>query len=345
MEKIDQYMPYTDCKSIAQPRKRVNWKGKNYLRCIKRLLNQRKTEKKIASIIQDMDAVVIGGGNMLMELDHTLGYTYFCYLYTKVSKHLRIPIFMVSVGVGPIKTFVQKWCVKKAVKNCTYKSVRDTRSFNLCKSMGIDIAQCGDPAFSFVPPPPKKTASNNKNQRIGLCLINYTCVDTLIDPDSYLSFCRKLIEILRQQFPQNEIVLYSSEASDYDVINDVSQVFIRDKHVQVSHVTSQDELIKLYATLDNIVSFRMHAIIVGMLCNIPCIGISWQAKVSSLFEMCDCSENVFKIEPKIQAKEIVKTLEKIVADRTYTIEKQNAFIKRQVLTFQAEINRIVDYIN
>src|SRR5699024_2563931 len=66
--------------------------------------------------------------------------------------------------------------------------------------------------------------------------------------------------------------------------------------VEYCYISAPSELLELYGTLKILIGTRMHSMIIALTQRIPIIGISWQQKVDSLFEICNDSNSVFKYE-------------------------------------------------
>lgn len=307
---------------------------------LRRLLNKKKFEEKVKKLLYKVDGIVIGGGNMVMDMDWCPTYTYLFYEYTKIAKQLNIPIFASSVGVGPFHTELQKRYAKKGFLNCRMISVRDNNSKKLCDIMGVDATVCGDPAFLYKP-----TLNTLPKDGIGICLIKYECVNSFMSYNQYMFFCKKLIDGLKKTFPNEKITIFSSEKTDYSVINTLYKHYVSDKNVTVLQISSFDEIFTLYSSQKLIISFRMHAVIMGMLSGVPVIGLEWQSKVRSLFEMSGLEENVFNISDDMVKDKIIKQAHVIQNASVFNSRKQAQFIDLQKKSFQDYIERVILELN
>ena len=299
-----------------------------------RLLNKSDFEEKIKKLLYNVDGVVIGGGNMVMDIDWCPTYTYLFYEYTKIAKELNIPIYATSIGIGPFQTKIQKWYAKKGFKNCQMISVRDDNSKKICNNMGVDVTVCGDPAFFYNP-----TLTKTQKDGIAICLIKYECVNSFMSYNQYVSFCQRLIDGLKQNFIDEKIVIFSSEITDYSIINAIYEKYVSDEKVTVNQISSFDEIFDFYSSQKLIISFRMHSAIMSMLSGVPVIGIGWQSKVRSLFSMLGLEENIFNIDDMIEDK-IVEQAKAIQSDDGFYLQKQMDFVNLQKKSFQNYMSKV-----
>jgi|GEM_PF-786383 len=116
----------------------------------------------IGKIIKSSSAVVIGGGGLIFEMPDIFGevrpennffapasgpsvYANYVYLANVYKK----PALFWSIGIGPIKSDSGKALVRKLFESADYISVRDRRSLENLRKIGVkkDIDVVNDPAF------------------------------------------------------------------------------------------------------------------------------------------------------------------------------------------------------
>jgi MoaA/NifB/PqqE/SkfB family radical SAM enzyme/polysaccharide pyruvyl transferase WcaK-like protein len=95
----------------------------------------------------DIDLLVYGGGP-LMELPLHLGN----HLHTAIGySKLGIPFIIEGVGIGPIKTKITDYFVKKLLKISSFTRVRTTKAkADVYRMTGLDVSLSQDPAFDYL---------------------------------------------------------------------------------------------------------------------------------------------------------------------------------------------------
>lgn len=307
------------------------------------LKNKRAFINKLVKELSAVDAIILGGGNMIMDLSIIPEYSYLAFLYTEIAKKLNIPVFSFAVGVGPFRTGLQKKYAKKALQRCKINFVRDEQSYEMCKKMGLSVDVCGDPAFSYLP-----TLMVNKSlqKRIAICIADYMCVKNSISRQDYVNRWIEIIRALNKKFPNHIISLFSSEARDYAVINEVYQRLDKGDNVEVVNTTGIDDIVDLYSTTSVLLAMRMHSIIISILSEVPSIGLSWQPKIDSLFEMSGRTQYLFDITSfqDNTISEVVCKCAELQNPSPEDIEMQRSFVISQKESFFNSTQKIHDAI-
>ena len=98
---------------------------------------------------------------------------------------------------------------------------------------------------------------------------------------SIITFCKK------------EIVLFSSDASDYGIIEEL-QYSLKQQNifVGVAKPTDVDELIELLSSASFIISSRMHSLIFSYLLKNNFVALSWSEKVRSFMLLVNLEDRV-----------------------------------------------------
>lgn len=95
----------------------------------------------------DVDLLVYGGGP-LMELPLHLGnHLHTAIVYSKVG----VPFIIEGVGVGPIKTKITDYFIKRLLKISSFTRVRTSKAkADVYRMTGLDVSLSQDPAFDYL---------------------------------------------------------------------------------------------------------------------------------------------------------------------------------------------------
>ena len=168
---------------------------------IKRYTTDYKRWSTFSEALKGADEIVIGGGNMLMDIDET--WPLLISEYVRIAKKNNKKVYISHVGVGPLNSYLSK----KLISNLRYSiegiSVRDLKSSNeLVNSLNYNeeiITITADPAFSLYT---EKPFNQIKNQ-IGINVLSITC---FLDEKTYTNYISEMVlfvKKLRVIFPQS----------------------------------------------------------------------------------------------------------------------------------------------
>ena len=247
--------------------------------------------------IQGVDSLVIGGGNMIFDLDEKSNSVKRFDDFIKIAKKHNKNIFAISIGIGPFKTIEQEIKSINSLSHCNYISFRDKSSLKIFKKHKPDFINAFltvDPVFLL----PNKLRYKNIKQKvtIGLNIINNRLIDN--DQKKYdliIGGYVKLAECLTQRL-NVKVVLFCTELNDFQSVLDVYSNLKLNNNVRTARVKSYEDLILLYEDLSLLIGTRMHSMIVAYTQEIPVIGLSYQDKVDSMFEIIKSHDYLFNYE-------------------------------------------------
>ena len=278
--------------------------------------------KVLEKEIQNVDIVILAGGNMLMDMTPSWPtiFEYYSSLARKYKKDLNI----IYVGVGPIYYRESKKIYRKALKNAKRITVRDHMSKEICRDLinDIVIVETADPVFSLpIDWEDDRIYNINKgnseaNFKIGICVLANYCFSTEQKYRDYLEGLCKLICSLSMLSPKKiEYNLFSTEIADY-----VSVKILQDKlylyncdNTRIIYINTVDELVELYKKLNFLIGGRMHSLIFAQKCLLPYIGIVWQNKIKGFGNVTKSSSRIYEIcyinsNTKSIAQDILKNI-------------------------------------
>lgn len=289
------------------------------------------------SKIKDSDVLIIGGGNMIFDLDK---YSFSAKRFKKfvmIAKKYNKKVFAISLGIGPFQTVEQEKDAVKALEMCDYITFRDEASFEIFKRHNHsykDVYVSIDPVFFLQ----KKIKNVSEDKVIALNIINNKLMKE--SEKSYKKLINqyaKLADNLAENLGKS-VILFSTETADYDAVFDVSKLVKNNKLIKVVKINTVEELFDLYNNVIVLVGTRMHSMIVAHSQQIPVIGLSWQQKVDSMFDIIESKESLFKyneIDSKIdQIVECAKTKIENLNSAKYNI-KDNL----EKISIKLEINK------
>lgn len=260
--------------------------------------------KVLEKEIQNVDIVILAGGNMLMDMTPSWP-TIFEY-YSSLARKYRKDLNIIYVGVGPIYYRESKKIYRKALKNAKRITVRDQISKTVCRELVNDIVivETVDPVFSLsIDLEDDRIHIINKwdpesNFKIGICVLADFCFSSEQDYRDYLEGLCKLVCTL-SILSSNKIdyILFSTEIADYVSIKELQDKLCLNNcdNIRIVYINTIDEVIELYKKLNFLIGGRMHSLIFAQKCLLPYIGIVWQNKIKGFGNVTQSSSRIYEI--------------------------------------------------
>lgn len=266
--------------------------------------------------MKNCDFLLIGGGNMIFDLDKfSLSAKKFDYIVS-LAKRNNKKVFAISLGIGPFKTYQQEIAAVRALSKCDYITFRDDASYNIFRKHNVkhkNVYVSIDPVFLL----PKINEEEREKNIIALNVINSKLLNE--SQESYDNIIRqyaKLAETLANKF-NKKVILFSTEEADYSAVEDVYSKIQSNKLIEILRVSNINKLLDLYNDTLILIGTRMHSMIVAYSQHVPVIGLSWQSKVESMFEIIDSKEDLYKYtEIELRLNDIVECVNTKISNLT-----------------------------
>ena len=290
-------------------------------------------EKKISAA----EVLVIGGGNMIFDLDRYSSSASRFNKFVSIAKKNGVKIFAISLGIGPFQTKKQALNAVRALEICDYISFRDKASYEIFKKYNKthqNVHISVDPVFLF---PHKITFKKDNTDFVGLNIINNKLlIDSNEEYYDSINQYKKLAEGLAENL-NKKVVLFSTELSDYEAVEDVYNLTKHNNQIGIRYISTVDELFEFYSEISVLVGTRMHSMIIALTQGIPVVGLSWQQKVNSLFEIINSPDLLFPYKDmEASMLTIIKSVDNIYRD----LDKEKIRINAMMETIKTknEIN-------
>ncbi len=295
--------------------------------------------KQLSEEFADTDKIIIGGGNMLMDISPA--WPLILRDIANLAHRKKIPYDIVFVGAGPIIYEKSKFIYSKVLSQANLVSVRGKKSKTVLEDLNscLKILETIDPVFSLDIDFYSTRISQIKNRleykqrlNIGICVISEVCFKSHLDFETYLNFIKTTLVKLSSKF---NVILFSTEAIDYAVIGKL-ETYLNGNDIKIpatiEYVSSEDEVKALYTKLDYLIGGRMHALIFAQKCLLPYMGVIWQDKIVEFSEITNSRNFVYTVEELFNL-DVEKLIHQssISMDRISQMHEKNTELKHVVL--------------
>ena len=273
-------------------------------------ISRKKLSKLWEAQIQEADAVVIGGGQLLTDIG--FGFTPKIYEVSKLARRSGTPIAFFGCGVGADGwSYLARQLYKRVFEDAKYVSVRDAPSAHMLRSQVVltcPFEVHPDPAF-YLPKPAPDAVSQTHTQTQSKAQVKKYSIAFNLQPAAdfrlfvpelkqmseleYLDFWYKLIRGARAE-NNTAIVLTNGNPTDYLIASKLVQM-LRDNGIYVDlgeRPLTPEDLLEQLGSTSRLVCTRMHAGIIAHGLGASVVAISWDKKVNGVWDAVGCGENV-----------------------------------------------------
>lgn len=210
---------------------------------------------KFLKPIIESDVLISGGGSLLQDVTSLKSLIYYLTVIA-AALVLRKKVVIFAQGFTPFRTKIGKFLTKLILKRCHKISVRDSKSQELLKEMGIESKLVCDPAFGI-------PIQNKEKHGIGLQLRNCPALT-----DEFL-------EKLQKHLNNEEIKLISLQDDiDLPVLEKFKGKIIKELSVK--------EAVEELSGLEYLIGMRFHACLIAVKAGVKVLGINYDIKVETL---------------------------------------------------------------
>ncbi len=227
--------------------------------------------RKIIGSIYKSDILISGGGSLLQDVTSIKSIIYYL-LIIFIGLILRKKVIIFAQGIGPINSTIGQFLTKLLLRNCSYVSVRDSKSQELMNKWGIKSDLVCDPIFSVEVP------QNKKTKTLAIQLRN--CKGLNMD------FLDRLADEVCRNFNDYKIEIYSFQDSiDLEICQTFEQklkILAPEINTTLYSGLTNTQIIENISWAQYLISMRFHAIIIGLLAKTKTLAINYDIKVEKL---------------------------------------------------------------
>ena len=299
-------------------------------------------------LVCGLDGLVIaGGGQFDDEWGGPWGHPYALYKWVMLAHQARVPVYFAGVGVCEIRHFLTRFFLGGALARAERVSLRDEGSLEILRRTGIrrELIRCPDLAFGL---PVGESKEQPERVRptpqpiIGLSPIIFS------RPGSWPTAQTALFERYWSEFANlgrllldagYSLRLFITDSGDrrlaktlYDQLKGEGY---DESRIQLFPLAGLPELVALLKSCDAVIASRLHGVLLGHICSVPVLGISYHRKVSA--HMDDIGQERFSLDfGTFTASEALQALKSLLADRTTVVSDVSEACSRRSREVESE---------
>jgi polysaccharide pyruvyl transferase WcaK-like protein len=306
---------------------------------------------KVLSIFNSADRVIISGGTPIFDFSHKIRSMY---MFLPILMRKQFMLF--GAGVKPINSTYGKWYIPKVLNKASYVSTRDTGSTKILKGLGVDQpVMTADSAFFAKPSNMEDLllllGRHNIKESEKLLVVaprlmsadkKRLYLDEDMGSDVISEVPKKMAESIDKVAGKFDKIVfmamhYYGPDSDVELIKETLSYVKTKKAIFMNEELRPDVAIKLFEHSRVVLAMRKHALLLSASMATPIVGVSYEQKVTDLFERLEIKNNVLDMF-NFTADQLTATLETTIKQRD---EQHKTLLKtvsklRQLVTNDAK---------
>lgn len=220
--------------------------------------------------ILESDVLISGGGSLLQDVTSLKSLLYYLAVIMTALVFGK-KVFIFAQGFSKFRTKRGTFLTKFVLKQCDRISVRDMKSQEYLKSMGIDSELVSDPVFDIEIP-------SVKHSGVGVQLRGFRTLTN--------EFMVNLADNIAAKFPNQEIKLFSLQDSiDLPVMDKFAEMLSANGCVPIiiKNINVMEGIHEI-STLEYFIGMRFHSCLISSKAGVKTLGIIYDEKVKCLAE-------------------------------------------------------------
>ena len=246
------------------------------------------TRREMIPEIQKLDALILGGGGILYDLDAE---EYLREVF--IANDLAVPVMLYAISAGPLTTQASRQAVQRAlnVSPPPVITVRDRLGYRLIEDVGVtrDIHLTADPAFLLEPDELSIDALKAEGVDFDRHLIGFSVREPGpaapdIRPEEYYALLANAADFIVEREDAN-VLFVPMEKTD---VQHSHAVVARMQNAERAEILkrrySPRQVLDLMGRFEFVVGMRLHFLIFAALRGTPFAALPYASKVTGLLE-------------------------------------------------------------
>lgn len=263
--------------------------------------------KSVIDTIKNCDVLISGGGSLLQDVTSLKSLIYYAFIIAMgLLFNKKVVIF--AQGIGPLNSGLAKNIVKNLLKYCSVVSVRDEKSLNLLKSLGVEAKLVCDPIYSLSIPTTKTEGV------VGIQLREFKTMNE--------ELLQKLALLVITKFENKKIEIFSlQKTQDLELSNHFEKI-LKSFNPEIQTEIVEDDILNRLSKLEYLIGMRFHAVLVALKAGVKTCAINYDVKVEKL--ATDAKIPMISMDAHENLEAIYQKLENLESDEllAFAISKQ-----------------------
>jgi len=312
------------------------------------LLDEVRFIRKSRRRLQNIDLLVVTGSNQFLDsFGGTWLFPYSMIKWALLARSTHTRFAVLSVGAGPLYSWLSRFFVRVALRQAAYASFRDESSRRLVARWwcGKSAQVYPDLAFSLriegTTGSPERGATHQTTVAINPMPVKDKRYWYFADDDGYRQYVTSLVDLCDWLTTSGHPwFMYATQPKDMNVMLDVvhdlqERGFDRaDLQSRLHAPGTVNELLSLLTTADLLVATRFHGAAMAVLLGRPVLGICYEPKTFDLLAPTPLGDLAIAIED-VSGRELIDRVTKIDKE----LDRYGGHLKALVADYRADLDR------
>jgi polysaccharide pyruvyl transferase CsaB len=274
---------------------------------------------EIFSLLKRTDGLISGGGSLLQDVTGMKSIPYYTGII-RIAKWLKKPVFIYAQGMGPISKGISKFLVKAALNKADMVTVRDNKSKELLRDIGIlkTISVVPDPVMGLN----GKSFTNDWVNSSGVSrpFLSVSVRDWPTEVDYKKKVAQSLDELSLKGWDIVFIPMHGEH--DHQTSMNVASMMKEESFIAPFDAEIQEK-ISIIGQSELLVGMRLHALIFSAISITPFVALSYDPKIDAFAQICNQPIVGHVEENNWGSERIVKEAATLLKDKDSTEKKLN----------------------
>jgi polysaccharide pyruvyl transferase WcaK-like protein len=312
--------------------------------------------QRISKELKNADALVIGGGRLLIDicLDFMRGPLPYFVLLTTIAKFLDLPIIIYAMTIVEPETVEGKKMLKFIIENANLVMVREQPSKDVLDNLNIkynNLHIIPDPAFALEKIDRSQRAKeifekeklNFNEAYIGLNL-RYTNLTALNNDEKYIDKLASICDIIYERYNAKILLIsqmnyntdnkFDDDRNLYKLI--LKKVKNKENIFMIEGKYNIFDTLAIYQKIDRLFSMRRHGLIFAATQGIPVYGLIAENNTKYAMQEMDIEKNIIDINSNIKLPTFDNLLSKditlnVIRTNVEQLSKCNIFYRTNII--------------
>lgn len=257
---------------------------------------------RIRQVLADSDLLLIGGGNLLMDLFPA--WPHFMDIVTEQAEQVGCPVVVFGVGAGPIDTSPGRQMLATALGRTRAALLRDNRSKELVETSlrpagNLDVGPDAALGLAY----PESADAGREARSIGVNIAGVFGAGWPYTDEqkraNYVSSYARIVAAMCAKHETKRVLFLTTNASDRAAEEELaSQLASADAAYECTYLDGRSpaELLDEAGQCHVVLATRLHATLGALIAGRPVTAVSYQPKVTDVLATSGLAVNVLAIE-------------------------------------------------
>ncbi len=274
---------------------------------------------KVRSALKNTSLFISGGGSLIQDATSTRSFMYYTKLL-QMAKKLKLKTMVYANGIGPVNKAANKVKAKEALEGVDFITLRDEKSLEVLKQLGVDnknVLVTADPAVGIQPSDEARRKEIFENE--GIPEGDYFVVSVREWQGEKIA--SKIAEVSRyiiDKYNMNAVFVPMQNPEDCKISSECARLAGEGAYV-INNKYGFKDIMAVAGKSSFVIAMRLHMLMYGANAAVPVMGVIYDPKVEAYLSYLGQSGVTCGTDADVQ--EFIKIADGILQNREETSKR------------------------